>query len=164
MGRGGIEKVLHYLDDHLPAMFRHLNKTMEDCDMLSFLCGDLQVYLECWNSSDPFEQYVPDFMKASRCVQDECAHMITEIVSFIKHIRSYQYLPNINMVERMDNLQKLNMDLIAILDEYFSTNIWMPLQSWMSTSVQIYGCQTHWRIRNTCTVLCHICQTSQTDY
>ena len=26
----------------------------------------------------------------------------------------------------MDELQKLNMDLIAILDKYFSTNIWVP--------------------------------------
>ena len=44
--RGGIEKVLHYLDDQLPATFNHPAKTMEDCDMLSFLCGVLQVYLE----------------------------------------------------------------------------------------------------------------------
>ena len=51
MGRGGIEKVLHYLDDHLPATFSHPSKTMEDCDMLSFLHGVLQVYLEYWNSS-----------------------------------------------------------------------------------------------------------------
>ena len=125
MGRGGIEKVLHYLDDHFPATFTHPTKTMEDCDMLSFLCGVLQVYLEYWNSSCPFEEYVPDFMKPSRCVQDECAHMITEIISLLKHIRSCQYLPTINTVEKMDNLQKLNMDLIAILDEYFSTNIWI---------------------------------------
>ena len=46
MGRGGIEKVLHYLDDHLPATLKHPSKMMEDCDMLSFLCGILQVYLE----------------------------------------------------------------------------------------------------------------------
>ena len=39
MGRGGIEKVLHYLDDYLPATFNHPAKTMEDSDMLSFLHG-----------------------------------------------------------------------------------------------------------------------------
>ena len=39
MGRGGMEKVVHYLEDHLPATFSHPLKTMEDCDMLSFLCG-----------------------------------------------------------------------------------------------------------------------------
>ena len=126
MGRGGIEKVLHYLDNNLPAMFSHPCKTLEDCDILSFLHGVLQVFLEYWNSSCPFEEYIPDFMKPSRCVPDECAHMITEIISLLKHIRSCQYLPTINMVEKMDNLQKLNMDLIAILDEYFSTNIWIP--------------------------------------
>ena len=38
----------------------------------------------------------------------------------------YYYLPNINIVEKMDELQKLNMNLIAILDKYFSTNIWVP--------------------------------------
>ena len=46
MGRGGMENVVHYLDDHLPAMFSHPLKTMEDCDMLSFLRGILQLYLE----------------------------------------------------------------------------------------------------------------------
>ena len=125
MGRGGMEKVVHYLDDHLPAMFSHPLKTMEDCDMLSFLRGVLQVYLEFWNSSNPFEEYVPDFMKPSRCVQDECAHMLTELLSLLKQIRSCQNLPNINTVEKMDELQKLNMDLTAILDEYFSSNIWV---------------------------------------
>ena len=117
MGRGGIEKVLHYLDDHLPATFNHPTKTMEDCDMLSFLHGVLQVYLEYWNSTHPFKEYVPDFMKPSRCAQDECAHMIAEIIFLLKYIRSCQYLPNINTVEKMDNLQKLNLDLSAILDE-----------------------------------------------
>ena len=125
MGRGEMEKVLHYLDDHLPAMFSHPLKTMEDFDMLLFLRGVLQVYLEFWNSSNPFEEYVPDLTKPSRCVQDECAHMLTELLSLLKHIRSCQYLPNINTVEKMDELQKLNADLIAILDEYFSTNIWV---------------------------------------
>ena len=99
-----------------------------------------------WNSNHPFEEYVPDFTKPSRCVQDKCAHMLHELVSLFKHIRSCQYLPNINMVEKMDELQKLNKDF---------------LQFWMSTLVQIYGSQTSWRIRNTCTV---ICQTSQTEY
>ena len=46
MGRGGIEKVIEYLQDYLPATFTHPLKTMEDCDMFSFLCGVLQVYLE----------------------------------------------------------------------------------------------------------------------
>ena len=120
-----MEKVVHYLDGHLPATFNHPLKTMQDCDMLSFLCGVLQVYLEFWNSSNSFEEYVSDFTKLSRCVQDECAQMLTELLSLLKHIRTCQYLPNINMVEKMDELQKLNTDLIAILDEYFSTNIWI---------------------------------------
>ena len=120
-----MEKVVHYLDDHLPAMFSHPLKTMEDCVMLSFLHEVLQVYLEFWNSSNPFEEYVPDFTKPSGCVQDKCAHMLTELLSLLKQIRSCQYLPNINMVEKMDELKKLIMDLIAILDEYFSTNIWV---------------------------------------
>ena len=117
-----------FLSRHI-AMGRAFNqpsKAMGDYDMLSFLHGVLQVYLEYWNSSCPFEEYVPDFMKPSRYVQDECVHIITEIISLLKHITSCQYLPTINMVEKMDNPQKLNTDLIAILDEYFSTNIWIP--------------------------------------
>ena len=51
--------------------------------------------------------------------------MITEIVSLLNHIRSCQYLQNINMVVKIENLQKLDVDLLEILDQYFSTNIWM---------------------------------------
>ena len=88
-------------------------------------CHFYVVYLEFWNSSNPFKEYMPDFTKPLKCVQDECAHMLTELLSLLKHIRSCQYLPNINTVEKIHELQKLNMDLIAILDEYFSTNIWV---------------------------------------
>ena len=56
-----LKKVLEYLTNYLPATFSHPDKTMEACDMLSFLCGVLQVYLEFWNSSAPFEEYTPDF-------------------------------------------------------------------------------------------------------
>ena len=52
--------------------------------------------------------------------------MLSELLSLLKHFRSCQYLPNINTVEKMDELQKLNTDLIAILDDYFSTNVWVP--------------------------------------
>ena len=38
------------------------------------------------------------------------------------------FFSNINTVEKMDELQKLNMDLISILDDYFDTNIWMAIQ------------------------------------
>ena len=44
MGRGGMEKVVHYLDDYLPAMFSHPLKTIEDCDML----------FSMWSSSSIF--------------------------------------------------------------------------------------------------------------
>ena len=50
--------------------------------------------------------------------------MIAETVSLLNHIRSCQYLPNINTVEKMDELQKLNTDLIEILEKYYATNIW----------------------------------------
>ena len=43
--------------------------------------------------------------------------MITETVCLLNHIRSCQYLPNINAMEKMDKLQKLNTDLVEILDE-----------------------------------------------
>ena len=46
MGRDGVEKVLEYLADYLPATFNHPAKSIDDSDMLSFLCGALQVYLE----------------------------------------------------------------------------------------------------------------------
>ena len=53
MGWDGVEKVLEYLADYLPATFNHPAKTMDDSDMLSFLRGVLQVYLEFWNAINP---------------------------------------------------------------------------------------------------------------
>ena len=114
----GISKVIDYLACHLPQTFNYPMK-MEDGEMLSFLRGSLQIYVEFWNSSGPFEEYLPDFTKQSETVQQECEHMIMEIISLLKHIRSCQFLPTINTVEKMDQLQKLNTDLVAILDEYF---------------------------------------------
>ena len=110
--------------------------------MITFLHGILQVYLEVWNLTGPFEEYVPDFTKQSRCVQDEHVHMINGTVSLLKHIRSWKYLPNINTVKRMDEFQKPNMVLIAILDEYLNTNIWMSaeLDNLMYFTVLHYIC------------------------
>ena len=87
---GSLSKALEYLSCYLSSTFQHPLKSMEDTDMLLFLCGVLQVYLQFWYSSNPFEEYVPDFIKTSRCVQDECTHMITETVSLLKQIRSCQ--------------------------------------------------------------------------
>ena len=67
-------------------------------------------------------------MKPSHSVQQECENIISEISSLLKHTRSCQFLPNINTVESMDKLQKLNIDLISILDKYFDTNIWTDFQ------------------------------------
>ena len=41
-----LKKILEYLTDYLPVTSNHPDKTMEDCDVLSFLHGVLQVYLE----------------------------------------------------------------------------------------------------------------------
>ena len=125
---GGVEKVLQYLTSHLPNTFQHELKTIKDCEMLSFLRGVLQIYLEFWNSSDPFQEYIPDFTKPSMSIQQEWENMVAEIVSLLKHIRSCQFLLNINTVEKMDELQKLNNDLLSILDDYFNTNIWASIQ------------------------------------
>ena len=126
---GSISKVLEYLTTHLPSTFDHPLKTFEDCEMLSFLCGTLQIYLEFGNSTDPFAEYIPVFTKSSDSLQQECEYMIAETVSLLKHIRSCQFFPNMNTVESMDKLQKVNMDLISILDQYFNTNTWTNM-SW----------------------------------
>ena len=124
----GISKVLEYITTHLPTTFNHPQKSMEDCDMLSFLHGILQVYLEFWNSTDPFAEYIPDFSKSSYSSQRKCEYIISETVSLLKHIRSCQYLPNLHTVEIMDKLHKLNVDKICILDKYFNMNIWTHMQ------------------------------------
>ena len=125
---GGINKVLQYLTSHLPSTFQHNFKTMEDCEMLSFLHGVLQIYLEFLNSSDPFEEYVPEFTKPSISIQQECKNIVAQIISLLKQIRSCKFLLNINTVEKMDELQKLNNDLISILDDYLKTNIWASIE------------------------------------
>ena len=122
-----LAKVVEYFTTHLPTTFEHPFRSMEDSEMLSFLRGTLQIYLEFWNSSGPFEEYLPDFTKPSNSVQQECQHLLTETVSLLNHIKSCQFLNNINTVENMDQLQKLNIDLISILDQYFNTNIWADI-------------------------------------
>ena len=75
--------------------------------------------------------------------------MITETVSFLNHIRICHYLLNINTVKKMDELLKLNTDLIEF---------------WTSTTELIYGGLTHQIIKKTCTVHYNPCQSSQNDY
>ena len=96
---GGISKVLEYLTTHLPSTFNHPLKTIEDCEKLLLLCGILQIYLEFWNSTDPFAEYIQDFSKPSDSVQQECEYMIVETVSLLEHITSCQFLPNMNTEE-----------------------------------------------------------------
>ena len=95
--------------------------------MLSFLCGVLQIYLEFWNSTGPFAEYIPNFSKPSDTVQQECEYMLAETVSLLKHIRNCQFLSNMSTVGSIKKLQKLNIDLIAILDEDFKVNIWTDM-------------------------------------
>ena len=38
--------------------------------------------------------------------------------------QNFQYLGKINTVDKIDELQKLNTDLIFILSKYFQMNIW----------------------------------------
>ena len=92
-------------------------KSVNDMELLSFLHGTLQIYLEFWHSSDPFAEYNPYVTKPSDSVQQEAKYIIAERVSLLTHIRSHQFLPNINAMDKMDELQKLNIDLISILDD-----------------------------------------------
>ena len=122
------QKLLSILQIICQKTFNHPEKTTEDCEMLSFLCGVVQVYLEFWNSTDPFAEYVPDFSKSTDSIQQECEHIISETVSLLQHIRSCQYLTNLNTVKTMDKLHKLNVDMICILDRYFNMNIWTHIE------------------------------------
>ena len=51
---GSLSKALEYLLCYLPGTLGHPMKCMDVIELLSFWCCVLQIYLEFWNSSDPF--------------------------------------------------------------------------------------------------------------
>ena len=75
MGRGGIEKVIEYLQDYLPATFTHPLKTMEDCDMF---------FISPWSSPSLFgvlefkwslsRIYTRLFAAITMCTRQVCSH------------------------------------------------------------------------------------------
>ena len=49
---------------------------------------------------------------------------ISEITSLLKHIECYQFFPHVNNLHSMEKLEKLNSDLISLLQDYFNQMIW----------------------------------------
>ena len=121
----GITTIIQYLTTNLIQTLDHLSKTMENEEMYSFLRGVLQIYLVFWNSTQPPFEYIPDltYQTINKLLQQQKA-AISEITSLLKHIKCYQFFPHVNNLHSMDKLEKLNSNLISLLQDYFNQTIW----------------------------------------
>ena len=120
-----ISTIIEYLTSNLIKTFHHPLKAMDHQEMYSFLCGVLQIYLEFWNSTEPPVEYIPDlkYQTISEPVKQQTA-VISEISALLKHIRSCQVFPHVNNLQAMEKLEKLNNNLITLLQDYFHQTIW----------------------------------------
>ena len=125
----GISTIIQYLECNLVQTFQHPLSSMDSNEMYSFLRGVLQIYLEFWNSTEPPFEYIPDVPQQhqqSTSQQTFQPHIstINEITSLMKHIRSCEFFPHFNNLYSLGKIEKLNTDLIQLLQEYFSQTIW----------------------------------------
>ena len=121
----GIMTIIQYLTTNLIQTLDHPSKRMENEEMYLFLWGVLQIYLEFWNSTQPPFEYIPDLMYQTinePLEQQKAA--ISEITSLLKHIECYQFFPHVSNLHSMEKLEKLNSDLISLLQDYFNQMIW----------------------------------------
>ena len=94
-----------YIRSSLPLTFGHPLLIMNEKDILGFLRGVLEIYLEYWNSYNlQLKIYILDFIQASTTHQ-ECEHMI-DIVSLLRYMKCCNYSPHFNNTETLDYLDK----------------------------------------------------------
>ena len=110
-----LSKIIDYMTSQLPLKIQQ--RQFEEYDIISFLRGVLQIYLEFWNGTHPFEEYYPNLPGAASFLE-ECDNMITEIVQLLKHIRTCEFFPNLNNLQSIEQLTKLNTDLIIMFDDH----------------------------------------------
>ena len=103
----------------------HPLRTMDKDDIQSFLKGTLQIYVEFWNATDPpFGEYAPELPSEEAQTSNKIDIFTEEILSIFKFITEHFHCPWVNNLQSMEKLQKLNMDLRSVLENYFKTNIW----------------------------------------
>ena len=124
-----ISTIIQYLECNLVQTFEHPLSSMDSNEMYSFLRGVLQIYLEFWNSTEPPFEYIPDGLQqqeqsTSRQTFQPHISTINQITSLMNHIRSCQFFPHFNNLHSLERIEKLNTDLIQLLQEYFSQTIW----------------------------------------
>ena len=122
-----MDKITEYLDFHILSTLDHPSHTMDLTAMLTFLKGILQIYLEFWNSTNPPIEYVPDipdYTQVQVSIIQKCQHMISETLHLLSFVKSNSHFPNFSNIESVEKIDKLNCDLIYLLEDYFKKTIW----------------------------------------
>ena len=122
-----MDKITEYLDFHILSTLDHPSRTMDLTAMLTFLKGILQIYLEFWNSTNPPIEYVPDipdYTQVQVSIIQQCQHMISETLQLLSFVKSNSHFPNFSDIESVEKIDKLNCDLIYLLEDYFKKTIW----------------------------------------
>lgn len=121
----GISTIIQHLSTDLIQTFDHPSRNMDNDEMYSFLRGVLQIYLEFWNSTQPPFEYIPDLTYQTIIdPQEQQKAAISQITSLLNHIKCYNAFPHVNNLHSMEKLEKLNTDLISLLQDYFKQTIW----------------------------------------
>ena len=97
---------------------------MNEQDANIFFKGTLQIYVEFWNARKPLVEYIPHVPNPQDTVELQINSHINEMWSLLSYIKSAIYFPCVNNLHSFKILDKLNRDLINILEQYFHTNIW----------------------------------------
>ena len=117
--------ITEYLTRQVTWTLEHPLRTMDKDDIQSFLKGTLQIYVEFWNATDPpFGEYAPELPSEEAQTSNKIDIFTEEILSIFKFITEHFHCPWVNNLRSIEKLQKLNMDLRSVLENYFKTNIW----------------------------------------
>ena len=102
----------------------------------------------------PLVEHIPHVPNPQDTVELQINSDINEMWSLLSYIKSAIYFPCVNNLHSFKILDKLNRDLINILEQYFHTNIW---SDWKDIRALFIECSPPFRMENARAYMCTIC-------
>ena len=149
-----LSTLLQYFSNQVHSTLTHPLRSMNEQDANIFFKGTLQIYVEFWNARKPLVEHIPHVPNPQDTVEIQINSHINEMWSLLSYIKSAIYFPCVNNLHSFKILDKLNRDLINILEQYFHTNIW---SDWKDISALFPECSPPFRMENAGAYMCTIC-------
>ena len=122
----GISTIIQHLSTDLIQSFDHPSRTMDNDMKCTHFFGLFLKFI--WSSGTQLNHHSNTFKisptKLSWNLLEQQKAAITEITSLLKHMKCYYFFPHVNNLHSMKKLEKLNTDLISLLQDYFKQTIW----------------------------------------